>query len=186
MLHDTHIEPSPASETGVGAPANDTTALCTVAAICFPTLNGLPYFLVMRHLMEVCSLSRGAKFEPLSNPLQAGFRFLHHPLPAAPSACLTARFPIGRASGLSRFVCIPAWVRACAELGEASRLSAGGTTSATGEVRTPVLDHLPFGSGLLAFSELFSTFSLLELTTFISDSHMLTLPSYPDSRPLWC
>jgi hypothetical protein len=100
MLHDTHLEPSPATETGVGAPANDTTALCTVAAICFPTLNGLPYFLVMRHPMEVCSLSRGAKFKPLSDPLQAGFRFLHHPLPAAPSAYLTAGFPIGRASGL--------------------------------------------------------------------------------------
>jgi hypothetical protein len=141
MLHDTHLEPSPATETGVGAPANDTTALCTVAAICFPTLNGLPYFLVMRHPMEVCSLSRGAKFEPLSDPLQAGFRFLHHPLPAAPSAYLTARFPIGRASGLPCSMCIPEWIRACAEPAEASRLFTGGTSSAVDESIASTLDH---------------------------------------------
>lgn len=142
MLHDTHIEPSPATETGVDAPANDTTALCTVAAICFPTLNGLLYFLVTRHLMEVCSLSREAKFDPLSNPLRAGFRFLHHPLPAAPSACLTARFPIGRASGLPCSMCVPEWVR--------SRLFTGDTSSAVDESTASTLDHLPFGSGLSA------------------------------------
>jgi hypothetical protein len=142
MLHDTHIEPSPATETGVGAPANDTTALCTVAAICFPTLNSLPYFLVTRHLMEVCSLSRGAKFEPLSNPLQAGFRFLHHPLPAAPSACLTARFPRGRASGLPCSMCVPEWVR--------SRLSTGGVSSAADDSVASAPDHMPFGSSLSA------------------------------------
>lgn len=177
-LHDTHVEPSPVAETGMGAPANDTTALRIVAAICFPTWNGLPHFLVTRHLLEVCPLACGAKFELLSIPLQNGFRFLQHPLPAAPSARLTARFPEGRAAGLPRFVCIPTWVR--------SRLSAGGTTSATGEVRAPILDHLPFGPGLFSFSGLFSTFGLLELTAFISDSHMLTLPGYPDSRPPWC
>jgi hypothetical protein len=36
MLHDTHIEPSPATETGVGAPANDTTALRTLPPFAFP------------------------------------------------------------------------------------------------------------------------------------------------------
>jgi hypothetical protein len=77
--------------------------------------------------------------------------------------------------GLPRFVCIPAWVR--------SRLSAGGASSATGEVRAPVPDHLPFGPSLLALAGLVSTFGLLELTTFISDSHMLTIPRHPSSRP---
>jgi hypothetical protein len=52
--------------TGVGAPANDTTALSTIAAICFPTFERFAILFVMRHLLEVCSLSRGAKFEPLS------------------------------------------------------------------------------------------------------------------------
>jgi hypothetical protein len=37
---------------GVGAPANDITALRTVAAICLPTLDGLPPFLVTRHPLE--------------------------------------------------------------------------------------------------------------------------------------
>ena len=78
---------------GVGAPANDTTALSTVAAICFPTLDSLPSFLVTRHPLEVCPLSRGAKLEPLSNSLQAGLRFFQHPLPTSLSAYLTARFP---------------------------------------------------------------------------------------------
>jgi len=31
--------------------------------------------------------------QPLSRPLQPGFRFLRHPLPADPSARLTACFP---------------------------------------------------------------------------------------------
>ena len=57
---------------GVGAPANDTTALRTVAAICLPTLDGLPPFLVTRHPLEVCPLSRGANLEPLSTRLQGG------------------------------------------------------------------------------------------------------------------
>jgi len=32
----------------------------------------------------------GVMFQPLSAPLQNGIRFLQHPLPAAPSACLAA------------------------------------------------------------------------------------------------
>ena len=58
---------------GVGAPANDTTALRTVAAICLPTLDVLPPFLVTRHPLEVCPLSRRANLEPLSTRLQGGY-----------------------------------------------------------------------------------------------------------------
>jgi hypothetical protein len=68
-------------------------ALSALAVICFPTLNGLPYFLVMRHLLEVCPLSRGTNLEPLCSSLRAGLRFLQHPLPAPPLAHLTVRFP---------------------------------------------------------------------------------------------
>ena len=78
---------------GVGAPANDTTALRTVAAICLPTLDGLPPFLVTRHPLEVCPLSRGANLEPLSIRLQGSVRFLQHPLPTSLSTYLTVRFP---------------------------------------------------------------------------------------------
>ena len=78
---------------GVGAPANDTTALRTVAAICLPTLDGLPPFLATRHPLEVCPLSRGANLEPLSIRLQGGIHFLQHPLPTSLSTYLTVRFP---------------------------------------------------------------------------------------------
>ena len=87
------MEPSPIAETGVGAPAKDTTALSTLAVICFPTLNGLPYFFVMRHLLEVCPLSRGTNLEPLSSSLRAGLRFFQHPLPTSLSTYLMVRFP---------------------------------------------------------------------------------------------
>ena len=54
-------------------------------------------FPAIQHPVEVCPLSRGVMLpteaQPLSNPLQAGLRFLHHPLPAVPSARLAARFP---------------------------------------------------------------------------------------------
>ena len=49
----------------------------------------------MNDLPEVGPLSRGAKSERLSNPLQVGFRFLWHPLPAALSVHLTVHFPDG-------------------------------------------------------------------------------------------
>ena len=51
--------------------------------------------LVTGHLLSVCPLSRGAKIEPLSNPLQIGLRFLQHPLPAALSVGLAAHFLTG-------------------------------------------------------------------------------------------
>jgi hypothetical protein len=65
------MEPSPIAETGVGAPANDTTAISTLAVICFPTLNGLPYFLVMRHLLEVCPKQSDNAIIPV--------KCVHHP-----------------------------------------------------------------------------------------------------------
>ena len=87
---------------GVGAPANDTTALRTVAAICLPTLDGLPPFLVTRHPLEVCLLSHEAKFEPLSPPLQCSLRFFQHPLPAISLVGLATILPIGKISSLPR------------------------------------------------------------------------------------
>ncbi len=64
------------------------------------------------------------------------------------------------------------WVR--------SRLSAGGTTSATGDFVAPVLGHTPF------WSKPVSTFGLFAMTTFSSASLMLTIPFDPSSRPPWC
>jgi hypothetical protein len=41
------------------------------------------------HPPDVSSLSGRAKFEPVSTPLQGGFRFFLHLRPAPPSVCLT-------------------------------------------------------------------------------------------------
>ena len=59
-----------------------------------------------RDQVEVGPLSRGVTFKPLSGPLQPGVRFLHHPLPAFPSAFLAIGLPTqfcGREYGLTQF-----------------------------------------------------------------------------------
>lgn len=43
--------------------------------------------------MDVSPLSRGAKFELLSHPLQVSIRFFHHPNPTHSTACLAAHLP---------------------------------------------------------------------------------------------
>jgi hypothetical protein len=58
---------------------------------------------VIPDLAEVCPLSRGAMFQPLSRPLPPSFRLLRHPLPAALSARLAARFPLREDYGLTVF-----------------------------------------------------------------------------------
>src|SRR4051812_4073675 len=42
---------------------------------------------------EVCPLSRGVMFQPLSEPLQPGFRFFRPPIPAQSTASLAVRLP---------------------------------------------------------------------------------------------
>lgn len=90
--------------------------------------------------MEVCPLARGMMLldaQSLSARLQSGFCLLHFPLPAALSARFAARFPRRKTTGLPRFACVPVRGR--------SRLSADGSTTVTGEQKTPVPDHVPFG-----------------------------------------
>ena len=48
-----------------------------------------------RDQLEVGPLARGVTFKPLSGRLQPGVRFLHHPLPAPPSASLAIGLPTG-------------------------------------------------------------------------------------------
>ena len=74
-----------------------------IPAICFPIFDGLPNFLVMRDPLEVGSFSRRANIEPVSVPLQHGFRFLQHPLPAAPSVGLATALPVRENIGLTTF-----------------------------------------------------------------------------------
>jgi hypothetical protein len=61
-----------------------------------------------------------------------------------------------------------------------SRLFAGGASSAGADFEAALPVHLPFWLKPL------STFGLSILTTFSSDSHLLTVPFDPSSRPPWC
>ena len=77
----------------------------------FPYESCLSGFLVTRHLLEVCSLSRRANYEPVSTPLQCRLRFLQHPLPTASSVGLATVLPKGNGMGLPCLACLPEWVR---------------------------------------------------------------------------
>jgi hypothetical protein len=99
--------------------------------VCSPSQDALPSSRVTSDQAEVpkgqdiCPLSRGVMLpfgyahgaapqaQSLSNPLQAGLRFLRPPLPASPLAYLTACLPNGRPTGLPYSVPVPARVRAC-------------------------------------------------------------------------
>ena len=69
--------------------------------ICIPAYAGWLTVHARRHQREVCTLSGRVMLQPLSGPLQVGLRFLPDPLPAAPSAHLTTRFPQREGYGLT-------------------------------------------------------------------------------------
>ena len=66
--------------------------------------RGLTNRLATKDQLEVCPLSRGVMFQPLSEPLQPGVRFLQPPIPAQPTASLAVRLP--------EPYCTPAAIRA--------------------------------------------------------------------------
>ena len=66
-------------------------------------LADLPSFFVTEDQEEVCPLSRRVMSLPVSKPLQLGFRFLPHPLPALPSDRFTAKLPSREQYGLTVF-----------------------------------------------------------------------------------
>jgi hypothetical protein len=74
---------------------------CHPRQICFAPQAGWLSVPVRQHPREVSSLSRGVISQPLSGPLQTGFRFLPRPLPAAPSARLAAGLPSREDDGLT-------------------------------------------------------------------------------------
>ncbi|MCY1360878.1 hypothetical protein D9M69_475250 [compost metagenome] len=51
---------------------------------------------------EVCPVSREVMSQPLSEPLQPGFRFLCDPIPAQPTDPLAVHLPEGGHTGLPR------------------------------------------------------------------------------------
>src|SRR5262249_55435879 len=80
---------------------------------------------------------------PLSDPLQSGIGFLPHPSPAASSASFAVGLPSRGGNGGYSVHCFDhSGVRSC--------LWAGGASSATGDIATPVPGHVPFGPSLTA------------------------------------
>src|SRR5690242_21827445 len=99
--------------------------------------------LVTEHPREVSPLSRRGdvvrgRTHPLSGRLPAGVRFLPHPFPAVSSAPFAVGLPSrGRRRGY--------FVHLVDHSGGGSCLSAGGASSATGDIATPAPGHVPFG-----------------------------------------
>ncbi len=103
--------------------------------------------------------------QSLSIPLQDGLRFFHYPLPPLLSAYLAARFP---SSGE-----VWAYHVSFKHLdGLGSAYPPGGPHLRQRRTVTPVPAPLPFGSSHARNCA--STLGLLSVTTFISDSHLLT------------
>ena len=127
----------------------------------------------MKDLAEVCPLSRGVMSPCGSTPILpiTGRHSLSPPSHTrrpigSPCGSLSQRETYGFTTFHAQTI---AWVR--------FRLFTGGALSAVRELEPLTPDHLPFGPSLLALLGLASTFGLFPLTTFISGSHVLTIPS---------
>jgi hypothetical protein len=125
---------------------------------------------VIRDQAKVSPLSREVMLQPLSILFADGLRFFCSPLPAISSAHLAAAYPIGKISGLPSSAKKTEWVR--------SALSAGGDGVHERAGTIASARHNAF------WLKLDSIFSLLEVTTFIERSHMLTIPLILASDPL--
>jgi len=97
-LHNTRLQPSYLTMhigpiDAVPRHARRRTCPCCSIHLLFSRKKGSTHSLVKRDLREVCPLSRGMLFPPLSIRLQDGLCFFPIPLPALPSAFLTVRLP---------------------------------------------------------------------------------------------
>jgi len=112
-------------------------------------------------------------FQLLSIPLQDDVRFFRIPLPALLSVSFTGYLPQGKKYGLTMFYL---W-----------------DMEGLGPAFSPVILRLCIASlsrnNLITShfgQELISIFSSLTVTTFISSSHLLTVPSEPSPQATWC
>ena len=103
-------------------------------------------------------------YKALSAPLQNGIRFFRHLHPAAPTASLTGRLPRGQGDGVYKF-------RLCKCIGLGACYRPGSLWSTMPQL----LDEHPT-SGAFWLKPV-SLFGLFSVTTFITDSHMFTLPT---------
>ncbi len=125
---------------------------------------------------EVCPVSRGVMFQPLSGPLQPGVRFLCDPIPAPPTVFLAVHLPWGQRYGLTTFpVC---------------------HTTGLGSASSPVVlwRRIPKAHGdnrpRTFWFKPDSSFGLSILTVFIRGSHVLPIPAslapQPGTAPSIC
>jgi hypothetical protein len=162
-LCDTNMQQHP--ETG----GRRTIACATPFA--FLPKDGSPCVLTTGHPLDVCSLSGRAKFEPVSTPLQGSIRVLHHPIPASPSAHLTAAYlPL---TGENRAYHVPQSVSGRVEAAFSPVVQQLCTV--IGEHR--ILSTCPFGPSLSA------SFGLPSLTRFTSRSVPFSLLPLASPRP---
>src|SRR5262249_25447222 len=133
----TTTEPAPEGKLGGGSSTSSDRTNRADRSASLPNAGWLSVH-ARRHHGEVCPLSGGVMWQPLSGPLPAGLRLLPDPLPAVPSARLAVRFPLREDYGLTTLRCgHTAWVR--------SRPYAGGSTAAPGEFGAHGLGHVPCG-----------------------------------------
>src|ERR671934_585803 len=90
-----------------------------------------------------CAWSDVALAQPLSTLLPDGLRFFPPPIPASPSARLTAHFPWRERDGLTTF-------RTSTTGGVRLYLFAGGATSAGDDTGASPPGHIPCGPSLAA------------------------------------
>ena len=115
----------------------------------------------------------GAGQQPLSGPLQPGFRLLRHPIPPCPQA-----LPYGSPSTLLvGAVGLTTFHTCTIPEGRRPRLNAGSTPSAQGKETLPRPDCSPFGACLSA------SLACWLSRRIDSGSHTLALSPNPGSRP---
>src|SRR5664280_2301562 len=112
-LHNTRLQPPDLTMNfdpidAVPCRAGRCTRQCNSVHLLSFCKRGSTNSLVTRDHKEVCPLSRGVTFKPLSARLQGGIRFFLFPLPTPPSASLAVRLPDvpGGDTGLPCFIAI--------------------------------------------------------------------------------
>jgi hypothetical protein len=139
----------------------------------FTTVQFLCSSLSVRTCGKSAAFRRGAKLEPLSTPLQDGFRLFHPPIPAHLWARLTGRFPSRETYGVAMFhFSNIEWVRRA--------LSTGSPVAPDKALQRPCADSVAF------WLKPFSTFGLLRLTMFIKRSPGFAIPPILAPSPSGC
>ena len=143
-----------------------------MTSLAFPPKIGSTSFLATKHPMDVGSLTGRVMSQPVSIPLQDGFRFFHHLTPHLPQHALRLACPKGRSHGVTTFhVFDNRYLR--------STLSAGGSVARVRRSAIPPNHPLTF---LVQASQLLW---LVKNHGSCKCSLTLTIVSYPNPSPGW-